>query len=318
MYNPRKRVPATVEFADIPARPRRIGRRRRCSTSRPYRNADALVHVLRAFDDPAIPHRRGRRSTRAAMPAAMEDELHPGGSRGGREAPRAPREGPEEDAHGRARARAGASCCGASRSSRTARRCARWRSREDDRQRLRGFQFLSAKPLLLVLNVDEAAIWRAALDQALARYDLRGVADGGPRRALVAVCAKIELEIAAARARRRGGVPGGPRPHGIRPRPRHPRQLRPARLHLVLHRGRGRVPRVVDPARHAGAGRRRRDPHRSLARVHPRRGRRLRARSSRRGTMPACREHGEVRLEGKEYIVLGRRHHQRPVRDVIP
>ena len=47
---------------------------------------------------------------------------------------------------------------------------------------------------------------------------------------------------------------------------------------------------------------RRRDPQRHRARLHPRRSRRLR-RAHRRGSMAACRDHGEVRLEGKEYVV---------------
>ena len=70
----------------------------------------------------------------------------------------------------------------------------------DDLKRLRGFQFLSAKPLLIVVNVDESqlsgdgggaarlagAAERAGLGPFLARAGT----------AAAAVCAKIELEIA--------------------------------------------------------------------------------------------------------------------------
>ena len=35
-----------------------------------------------------------------------------------------------------------------------------------------------------------------------------------------------------------------------------------------------------------------------------------------RGSLAVCRDHGEVRLEGKEYVVAGRRHHQLQVCDV--
>ena len=73
MYNPRKRVPATVEFADIPGRPAGTGADALLDVAA-YRNADALVHVVRSFTDPAIPHAAGsvdpRRDARA-----MEDEL---------------------------------------------------------------------------------------------------------------------------------------------------------------------------------------------------------------------------------------------------
>ena len=73
MYNPKKRVPATVEFTDL-ALPGGTGGAQALVDVAAYKNADALVHVLRAF----------RRSGGAAPagsidPArdaqAMEDEL---------------------------------------------------------------------------------------------------------------------------------------------------------------------------------------------------------------------------------------------------
>src|SRR5687767_2531129 len=72
MYNPRKRVPATVEFTDLIA-PSRTGAQALVDVAG-YKNADALVHVVRAFRDPAIPHPAG--SVNPARDAqAMEDEL---------------------------------------------------------------------------------------------------------------------------------------------------------------------------------------------------------------------------------------------------
>ena len=64
MYNPKKRVPATVEFTDLAA-PGGPGAPRRWSTSPAYKNADALVHVIRTFDDAAVPHPPGRSIRRA-------------------------------------------------------------------------------------------------------------------------------------------------------------------------------------------------------------------------------------------------------------
>src|SRR5256885_16864434 len=49
MYNPRKRVPATIEFSDVAA-PVRAGSAQALVDVAAYKNADALVHVLRAFD----------------------------------------------------------------------------------------------------------------------------------------------------------------------------------------------------------------------------------------------------------------------------
>src|ERR671926_1285705 len=72
MYNPRKRVPATVEFTDIVA-PTRGGAQALIDVAG-YKNADALVHVVRAFRDPAVAHPSG--SVNPARDAqAMEDEL---------------------------------------------------------------------------------------------------------------------------------------------------------------------------------------------------------------------------------------------------
>jgi ribosome-binding ATPase YchF (GTP1/OBG family) len=53
MYNPRKRVPATVEFTDIIA-PARSGAQALVDVAG-YKNADALVHVVRAFRDASVP-----------------------------------------------------------------------------------------------------------------------------------------------------------------------------------------------------------------------------------------------------------------------
>src|SRR5262249_22939575 len=63
----------------------------------------------------------------------------------------------------------------------------------DDLKRLRGFQFLSAKPLLLVVNLDESDLGTSAAADAVAELaPLVATTQAG----MVAVCAKIELEIA--------------------------------------------------------------------------------------------------------------------------
>src|SRR5690606_41705124 len=64
----------------------------------------------------------------------------------------------------------------------------------DDTRRLRGFQLLSAKPLLLVINLDEADIPEigASVERAAAATGLDGFLSAASTRA-VPVCAKIEL-----------------------------------------------------------------------------------------------------------------------------
>ena len=73
MFNPKKRVPATVEFSDLAAQGRAGGAQALVDVAA-YKNADALVHVLRAFEDPSVAHPSG--SVNPARDAqAMEDEL---------------------------------------------------------------------------------------------------------------------------------------------------------------------------------------------------------------------------------------------------
>ena len=72
LFNPKRRVPATIEFTDI------IGAGKTGAAAlvdvAGYKNADALVHVVRAFRDEAVPHPAG--SVNPARDAqAMEDEL---------------------------------------------------------------------------------------------------------------------------------------------------------------------------------------------------------------------------------------------------
>src|SRR5918999_6394836 len=74
MYNPKKRVPATVEFTDLIAAARTGSGAQALVDVAAYKNADALVHVIRAFRDEAVPHPSG--SVDPARDAqAMEDEL---------------------------------------------------------------------------------------------------------------------------------------------------------------------------------------------------------------------------------------------------
>jgi len=73
MFNPRKRVAATVEFSDMAVAGQTAGAQALVDVVA-YKNADALVHVLRAFEDPVVPHPSG--SIDPARDAqAMEDEL---------------------------------------------------------------------------------------------------------------------------------------------------------------------------------------------------------------------------------------------------
>src|SRR5262245_32400357 len=196
MYNPRKRVPATVEFSDLAAAGQAGGAKALVDVVA-YKNADALVHVLRAFHDPAVAHPSG-----AINPArdaqTMEDELILADlGVAERRLERLEKDLKKNRSADLEHERDVLVQC---RSSLEEGRPLRALSLEGDAlKRLRGFQFLSAKPLLLVLNLDEAElsggnaaakVARAAEDAGLGAFLTR--AGTAP----AAVCAKIELEIA--------------------------------------------------------------------------------------------------------------------------
>ena len=96
----------------------------------------------------------------------------------------------------------------------------------DDLRRLRGFQLLSAKPLLLVINLDEQDVSLAAnVQEAAAKAGLTTFLAGAAT-AAVPVCAKIELEIAALEPADAASFLADLGLERVRSRPRDSRDLR--------------------------------------------------------------------------------------------
>jgi GTP-binding protein YchF len=193
IFNPKKRVPATIEFTDIVAAGR-SGAAALVDVAG-YKNADALVHVVRAFRDPAVPHPAG--SVDPARDAqAMEDELLLADL--GVVERRLERmekdlkknKSPELDKEKELLL----TCKTALENGQPLRALG---LAGEDVRRLRGFQLLSAKPLLVVINLDEADVDAAAsVDTAAERTGMTAFLSREGTRA-VPLCAKIELEISA-------------------------------------------------------------------------------------------------------------------------
>src|SRR5262245_28469217 len=192
MYNPRKRVPATVEFTDLAA----------AGTSAKalvdvvaYKNADALVHVVRAFRDPAVPHPSGDVDP-ARDAQAMEDELILADlgvverrlERMEKDLKRGKSAELDKEKELLLKCKAALETGLPLRS--LGRAAAGLR-------RLLGFQLLSAKPLLVVINLDEADAEAAvSVEKAASATGMTAFLSREGTRA-VPLCAKIELEIAA-------------------------------------------------------------------------------------------------------------------------
>src|SRR5271167_1046276 len=65
----------------------------------------------------------------------------------------------------------------------------------EDKKRLRGFMFLSEKPILYVLNISESTQLGKDLDEAVAKFKLTEVASR-PNSGATAICGKVEAELA--------------------------------------------------------------------------------------------------------------------------
>jgi GTP-binding protein YchF len=298
LFNPRKRVPATVEFADIAG----VGGAKTGAQAlldvAPFRNADALLHVVRMFRDPAVPHPAGSIDP-ARDVRAMEDEviladlgvverrlerlerdLKKGNT---------PELRKEQDVLIRCRA--------ALEGGQPLRAL---ELAPDDAKRLRGFQFLSAKPLLIVLNLDEADLSKAA--DAVQLAGIEGFLAGAATRA-VPICAKIELEIAELDEADRAAFMAdlGLHESGLDRVIRASYELLGYISFFTVGEDECRawsIPRETPAVLAAGGIHS--DISRGFIRAEVVRYEHLLA----RGTLAANREHGELRLEGKDYIVL--------------
>jgi GTP-binding protein YchF len=188
MHKPKKTTPATVEYMDLAAIEK--GEAADALPLDQLRTVDALAHVVRAFRDESIPHVEG--TIDAARDAAtMEMELiladHTIAERRLEKLELTVKKtGKEED----------------KKDLETLKKCLAALEKEtplrnlefsdEEIKRLRGFTFLTLKPLLVVVNADEADAGKLASGAAafgLAEFSNR------PNTEVVALSAKIETEI---------------------------------------------------------------------------------------------------------------------------
>src|SRR5262245_44282877 len=190
MYQPKKKTPATVEYVDVPGVAKGEGA---ALVDLPaLRNVDALVHVVRAFDNEMVPHPDGSvDALRDAQVLNLELILADLGMVERRlekldqtiKKLRRPDDVAERELFSRLKE--------ALEKEQPVREMA---LSEDDRRRLRNYALLSEKPMLLAVNVDEKTIGQASA--FLEASGLVAWAAAGSGRGLVAVAAPIEAEMA--------------------------------------------------------------------------------------------------------------------------
>jgi len=190
LYNPRKTIHASIEYADVAA----IGQEALKDTAyaTALRNVDALVHVLRAFDDPAVPHVGAIDPARDARNVEFDLMVNDLGQIEKRmerlvkdlKKIRSPELDKEHELMVKSQEQL-----------ERERPLRELELTPEDRKRLRGFMFLSQKPILYVLNVGESADLGSDLERAVQKFGLQEIASR-PNAGATAICGKVEAELA--------------------------------------------------------------------------------------------------------------------------
>ncbi len=190
LYNPKKLIHASVEFSDVAALSQEALKETAFAAT--LRNVDALAHVVRAFDDPSIPHVGAVDPLRDIKNIDFELIVNDLGQVEKRiervekdlKKAKLPESERELDLLKRAKIHL-----------ESERPLREMEMTPEDKKRVRGFMFLSEKPILYVLNIGESTTLSQDLDEAIAKYGLAEVLSRRDTGAL-AVCAKVESELA--------------------------------------------------------------------------------------------------------------------------
>ncbi|HXW55241.1 MAG TPA: redox-regulated ATPase YchF [Candidatus Cybelea sp.] len=189
VFRPKKTTYATIEYVDVGGLQK--DREKNSASLVPLREADALAHVVRLFDDPAVPHQGGSpdavRDIESVEIELMLNDLEQASKRIERiEKDLKKKKDPplEAELHllGRAKLALEAE-----------RPLRELELKPEERKMLHGFKFLSQKPMLYVLNLGDNEA--AEADRAIERHHLEKLTSKAGT-ALVPFCGKIEAELA--------------------------------------------------------------------------------------------------------------------------
>lgn len=189
LFEPNKTTYATVEYVDMPSISKESLREPSYVAS--LRNVDAFAHVLRLFGDETVPHEKGSvdpiRDREDVETELILSDLVVVEKRLERlDKDRKKIKNPELDREFELLEK----CKAALEENKPLREMA---LDGDDEKRIRGFQFLSQKPMLYVLNLGENEAGK--LHERETEYR-EGPLAGRAHTAVTAVCGKIEAELA--------------------------------------------------------------------------------------------------------------------------
>ena len=190
LYNPKKLVHAAVEYVDVAA----IGKEalKETAYAASLREVDALAHVVRAFDDPAIPHvgtidpLRDIKNVDFDLIVSDLGQVEKRLERLEKDLKKMKTAELEREFDFLQRAKAHLE---------SEKPLREMPMNAEDKKRVRGFMFLSEKPILYVLNISESANLGADLEQAAKKFGLEEVA-ARLNAGATAICGKVEAELA--------------------------------------------------------------------------------------------------------------------------
>jgi ribosome-binding ATPase len=190
VYRPKKLTHASVEYVDVGA----IGQDalKESGYIGHLRNVDALAHVVRAFDDPSIPHvgsidpLRDIGNVEFDLMVSDLGQIEKRLERVEKDLKKMRTSDLEKEFDLLKRAKIHVE---------TERPLREMEMTAEDKKRLRGFMFLSEKPILYVLNIGESTELGKELEQAVSKYNLTEVSSR-PNAGATAICGKVEAELA--------------------------------------------------------------------------------------------------------------------------
>lgn len=190
LYNPKKTIYATVEYADVAA----IGQEALKETSflTNLRNVDALIHVLRAFEDDSIPHvgeidpLRDIRNVEFDLMVSDLTQIEKRLERLQKDLKKMRTPDLEKE---------NALLLRAKEALEQEKPLREMEMSAEEKKLIRGFMFLSQKPILYALNLSESTTLGKDLEEAAAKFKVQEIA-ARPNAGVTAFCGKVEAELA--------------------------------------------------------------------------------------------------------------------------
>jgi len=187
LYSPKKITYATVQYVDLAG----VQKERMRESLASLRDVDAIAHVIRVFDDPSVPHSEGtidplRDVTNLDLELIFSDH-----EQVSRRLERVDKDLKKKKDPALEWEKAVLEKCKAHLEAEKPLR--ELELAPEERKPISGFLFLSQRPMLYVLNLgdDEAA----EMDKAVEKHKLAAL-QGRPNTAVVAVCGRLEAELA--------------------------------------------------------------------------------------------------------------------------